>query len=83
MQDFKRVTAISLKPPKSIRPTEVLDMIKILFITGLVICGTAAVLLLMGKIESGVAALVGIVGIGLISSSAMKWRPAQSPEERP
>lgn len=58
-------------------------MIKILFTTGLVICAIAAGLLLMGKIESGVAALVGIVGIGLISSSAMKWRPAQPPEKRP
>jgi len=52
-------------------------MIKILFITGLVICGIAAGLLLMGKIESGVAALVGIVGIGLIGSSAMRWSPAR------
>jgi hypothetical protein len=41
------------------------------------------VLLLMGKVESGVAAIVGIVGISILSSSAMKWRPAQFPEKRP
>jgi len=58
-------------------------MMKILFIIGLVICGTAAALLLMGKIESGVAAIVGIIGISILSSSGMKWRPAQTPEKRP
>lgn len=65
-------------------------MMKILFIIGLVIIGTAAALLLMGKIESGVAAIVGIIGISILSSSGMilsssgmKWRPAQPPEKRP
>jgi hypothetical protein len=67
----------TLKPHEVIRPIEDRAMIKILFITGLVICGIAAGLLLMGKIESGVAALVGIVGIGLIGSSAMRWSPAR------
>ena len=40
-----------------------------LFIAGLVIAIGAAGLLVMGMIESGVAALIGIVGIGLIAAS--------------
>jgi len=44
-------------------------MNKTLFIIGLVIVGIDAVLLLMNVIESGVAALIGIVGIGLIAAS--------------
>lgn len=58
-------------------------MIKTLFIIGLVIIGTAAALLLMGKIESGVAAIAGIIGIGILNLSALKWRLAQTPEKRP
>jgi len=58
-----------------------LAMIKILFIIGLAICGTASGLLLMGAIESGVAALVGIVGIGLIGSSAVIFTPNKSLKE--
>lgn len=42
---------------------------KTLFAIGLLIVSVAAVLLLMGMIESGVAALIGIVGIGLIAAS--------------
>lgn len=42
---------------------------KPLFAVGLLIVGVAATLLLMGIIESGVAALIGIVGIGLIAAS--------------
>ena len=42
---------------------------KTLFAIGLLIVGVAAVLLLMDVIESGVAALIGIVGIGLIAAS--------------
>jgi hypothetical protein len=61
---------------------EGLAMIKILFIAGLAICGTAAGLLLMGKIESGVAAVVGIVGIGLIGSSAAVFIPNRSLKEK-
>ena len=56
-------------------------MNKILFIIGLVICGIAAGLLLLGAIESGVAALVGIVGIGLIGSSAVIFTPNRSLKE--
>lgn len=42
---------------------------KTLFAVGLVIVAIAAVLLVMGVIESGVAALIGILGIGLIAAS--------------
>jgi FtsH-binding integral membrane protein len=42
---------------------------KTLFAIGLLIVGVAAVLLLMDVIESGVAAVIGIVGIGLIAVS--------------
>ena len=42
---------------------------KTLFAIGLLIVGVAVVLLLMGMIESGVAAAIGIVGIGLIATS--------------
>jgi hypothetical protein len=44
-------------------------MNKTLFAIGLVIVGIDAVLLLMNVIESGVAAMIGIVGIGLIAAS--------------
>lgn len=40
-----------------------------LFLAGLVIAISAAVLLVMNVIESGVAAMIGIVGIGLIAAS--------------
>ena len=40
-----------------------------LFIVGLVIAISAAGLLVLGVIESGVAAMIGIVGIGLIAAS--------------
>ncbi len=42
---------------------------KTLFAIGLLIVGVAVVLLLMNVIESGVAAVSGIVGIGLIAAS--------------
>jgi hypothetical protein len=44
-------------------------MNKTLFILGLVIVLTAASLLLLNVIESGVAAAIGILGIGLIAVS--------------
>lgn len=44
-------------------------MNKTLFAIGLLIVGIDAVLLVMGVIESGVAAMIGIVGIGLIAAS--------------
>lgn len=72
-----------LKAHEAIRLAEGLAMMKTLFIIGLAICGIAATLLLMGKIESGVAAIVGIIGISILSSSGMKWRHAPLPEERP
>jgi FtsH-binding integral membrane protein len=42
---------------------------KTLFAIGLLVVGVAVVLLLMDVIESGVAAAIGIVGIGLIAAS--------------
>jgi len=44
-------------------------MNKTLFAIGLLIVGVDVVLLLMDVIESGVAAAIGIVGIGLIAAS--------------
>jgi hypothetical protein len=44
-------------------------MNKTLFAIGLLIVGVAVMLLLMDVIESGVAAVIGIVGIGLIAAS--------------
>jgi hypothetical protein len=46
-------------------------MNKILFIIGLCIALGAATLLFFGIIESGVAAMIGIVGIGLIAASGI------------
>jgi FtsH-binding integral membrane protein len=42
---------------------------KTLFAIGLLIVGVAVVLLLMDLIESGIAAAIGMVGIGLIAAS--------------
>ena len=44
-------------------------MNKTWFAIGLVIVGIDAVLLLMNVIESGVAAAIGMLGIGLIAAS--------------
>jgi hypothetical protein len=46
-------------------------MHKILFLAGLCIALTSAALLFFGIIEPGVAAMIGIVGIGLIAASGM------------
>lgn len=45
-------------------------MIRLLFAAGSIVCGTAAALLFLGVIEVGVAAIIGIIGMGLIASSA-------------
>jgi hypothetical protein len=42
----------------------------VIFVAGLLVALAAAALLLLGFIESGPAALIGIVGIGLIAASA-------------
>ncbi len=47
---------------------------KSLFVVGILIALTAAVLLLLNVIESGIAALIGIVGIGLIAASSRQLR---------
>ena len=46
-------------------------MNKILFIVGLCIALGAATLLFLDIIESGVAAMIGIIGIGLIGASGI------------
>lgn len=46
---------------------------KPLFAIGLLIVGIAVTLLLMDTIESGVAALISIVGIGLIAASGRSY----------
>ncbi|HPX73312.1 MAG: hypothetical protein BWY93_00121 [Euryarchaeota archaeon ADurb.BinA087] len=46
-------------------------MNRILFITGLCIALMAAALLFFSIIEPGVAAIIGILGIGLIAASGM------------
>ena len=46
-------------------------MNKILFIVGLGIALAAAALLFLNIIESGVAAMIGILGIGLIGASSV------------
>jgi hypothetical protein len=47
---------------------------KTMFVLGLLIALTAAALLLMDIIESGVAAAIGILGIGLIAASGRRAR---------
>ena len=47
-------------------------MNKKLFIPGLIIVAIAATLLLLNVIESGVAAAIGILGIGLIAASGKR-----------
>jgi len=49
----------------------------VIFVAGLLVALVAAGLLLLGVIESGPAALIGIVGIGLIAASA-RGRRARS-----
>ena len=52
----------------------------VLMILGLLIALTSSVLLLMGVIESSVAAVIGILGIGLIAAAGrwMRTRPGGS-----
>lgn len=46
-----------------------LAMFLLLFLTGLIIAITSAVLLFLGILSSGLSAITGIVGIGLIGCS--------------
>ncbi len=48
-----------------------------MFVLGILIAGVAALLLVFNVIESGVAALIGIIGISLIAASGT---PARSPQ---
>ncbi len=47
------------------------------FVVGLLIVLIAAALLVLNVIESGVAALIGIIGIGLIGASSVTTRSQQ------
>jgi hypothetical protein len=51
-----------------------MEMDRIFFVVGLLIALGAAALLVLDVIESGPAALIGIVGIGLIAASAQARR---------
>jgi hypothetical protein len=51
-----------------------MDMDRIVFVVGLLVALGAATLLVLNVIESGPAALIGIVGIGLIGASARARR---------
>ena len=46
----------------------------VLLILGFVIALTATVLLILGKIGSGLATIIGVLGIGLIAISG-RWLP--------
>jgi hypothetical protein len=50
---------------------------KTMFFLGLLIVLIAAALLLLGLIESGVAAMIGMLGIGLIAASGRSMRSKQ------
>ena len=56
---------------------------KITFGMGLLIALTAATLLFLGVIESGVAAAIGIVGIGLIGGSGAGYAASHSKNDNP
>jgi hypothetical protein len=47
---------------------------KMMFVLGLLIVLVAATLLLLGMVESGVAAAIGILGIGLLAISGRGTR---------
>jgi hypothetical protein len=55
---------------------------KTTFVLGLLIALTAATLLFFGELESGVAALIGIVGIGLIAASGAGYAARHSKDRK-
>ena len=55
---------------------------KIMFGLGLSIALTSATLLFFGVIESGIAAVIGIVGIGLIAASGAGYAASHSKNDR-
>ena len=59
-----------------------MNIIKTLFSLGLLIALTSATLLFFGVIESGVAAAIGIVGIGLIGASGAGYAVSHSKNGR-
>ena len=60
-----------------------MNLNKTMFGLGLLIALTAATLLFLGVIESGIAALIGIVGIGLISASGAGYAASHSKDGKP
>jgi hypothetical protein len=54
-----------------------MNAIKTMFVLGLLVALIAAGLLLLGLIESGVAAAIGMLGIGLIAASGRGKRNKQ------
>jgi len=56
---------------------------KTLFGLGLLIALTAATLLFLGVIESGIAAVAGILGIGLIGASGAGYAASHSKNSKP
>jgi hypothetical protein len=56
---------------------------KITFGLGLLIALTAATLLFFGVIESGIAALIGILGIGLIATSGAGYAASHNKNGKP
>ena len=55
-----------------------MNIYKTMFGLGLSIALTAATLLFFGLIESGIAAVIGIVGIGLIGASGAGFAASHS-----
>jgi hypothetical protein len=56
---------------------------KTTFGLGLLIALTAATLLVLGVIESGVAAAIGMLGIGLIAASGAGYAASHSKNDKP
>ena len=55
-----------------------MNIVKSMFSLGLLIALTSATLLFFGVIESGIAAVIGIVGIGLIGASGAGYAASHS-----
>jgi hypothetical protein len=55
-----------------------MNIVKSMFSLGLLIALTSATLLFFGVIESGIAAVIGIVGIGLIGASGAGYAASRS-----
>ena len=56
---------------------------RVMMILGLLIALSSSALLLTGQIESGVAAAIGILGIGLIAAAGRRMRTSPGAQVRP